>query len=130
MNKIINILKQKKSLPLDQFINTTLYDKNFGYYMKKNPFGKKGDFITSPLITSLFGEMLTIWCIAFWESLGKPKKIIIIELGPGDGTLCKDIINASKNFKDFYKCLEIKLLEKSSKLKKIQKIKIKNDKVK
>jgi len=50
-------------------------------------------------------------------------------LGPGDGSLCKDILNVSKNFKDFYNALEIKLLEKSDKLKKIQKTKIKNNKV-
>ena len=101
MNKIIDILKQQKSLPLDQFINVALYDKKFGYYMKKNPFGKKGDFITSPLISTLFGEIITIWCVAFWEYLKKPNKITIVELGPGDGTLCKDIINTSKNFIDF-----------------------------
>ena len=130
MNKIIDILKQQKSLPLDQFIDQALYNKKFGYYMKKNPFGKNGDFITSPLISNLFGEMITIWCVAFWENLGKPSKIIITELGPGDGTLCKDIINTSKNFKAFYKCLKINLLEKSDKLKKIQKEKIKNKKVK
>ena len=75
MNKIINILKEKKSIPLDQFINISLYDKKFGYYMKKNPFGKDGDFITSPLISNLFSEMIAIWCVAFWENLGKPKKI-------------------------------------------------------
>ena len=56
MNEIINILKEKKSIPLDQFINIALYDKKLGYYMKKNPFGKEGDFITSPLISDLFGE--------------------------------------------------------------------------
>ena len=129
MNKIINILKQQKSLPLDQFINVALYDKKSGYYMKKNPFGKKGDFITSPLVTNLFGEMIAVWCVSFWRNLGKPKKIVIVELGPGDGSLCKDIITASKNFVDFYNCLEIKLLEKSNKLIKIQKTKIKNNKV-
>ena len=59
MNKIINILKKKKSLPLDEFINIALYDKKFGYYMKKNPFGKNGDFITSPLISNLFSEMIS-----------------------------------------------------------------------
>ena len=75
MNKIINILKEKKSIPLDQFINIALYDKKIGYYMKKNPFGKEGDFITSPLISNLFGEMLAIWCVAFWEYIGKPNKI-------------------------------------------------------
>ena len=55
MNKIVNILKKKKTIPLDKFINISLYDKNFGFYMKKNPFGKNGDFITSPLVSSLFG---------------------------------------------------------------------------
>ena len=130
MNKLINILKRQKSLPMDQFIHTALYDKKFGYYMKKNPFGKKGDFITSPLITNLFGEMIVIWCVAFWKHLGKPKKIIIVELGPGDGSLCNDFLTASKNFKNFYKSLKINLLEKSDKLKKIQKLKINNDKVK
>ena len=130
MNKIINILKEKKSLPLDQFIDFALYDKKFGYYMKKNPFGKDGDFITSPLVSNLFSEMLAVWCVSFWEYLGKPKKIIIAELGPGDGSLCKSLLLTFKKFKDFDKCLEVKLLEKSSKLKEIQKKKIKNKKVK
>mgnify|MGYP006113058005 CR=1 FL=1 len=130
MKKIINILKEKKSIPLDKFIDISLYDKKFGYYMKKNPFGKSGDFITAPLISNLFGEMLAIWCISYWEHLGKPKKILFVELGPGDGTLCKDLLKTFKQFKKFYNSLEINLLEISDKLKKIQKIKINNSKVK
>ena len=130
MDKIINILKEKKSIPLDRFINISLYDKKFGYYMKKNPFGKNGDFITSPLISNLFGEMLAIWCVAFWKHIGKPRKILLVELGPGDGTLCKDLLKTFKQFKDFYNSLEIILLEISDKLKTIQKLKINNRKVK
>ena len=129
MNEIINLLK-KKSIPLDQFINISLYDKNFGYYIKKNPFGKDGDFITSPLISNLFGEMLGVWCVAYWEYIGKPKKFIVVELGPGDCTLCEDILKTFKKFKKFYKSLEINLLEISVKLKSIQKKKINNKKVK
>ena len=93
MNEIFNFLKENKSISLDQFINISLYDKKFGYYMKKNPFGKNGDFITSPLISNLFGEMIAIWCVAYWEHLGKPRKILLVELGPGDGTLCKDLLD-------------------------------------
>ena len=130
MNKIINILKEKKSIPLDQFINISLYDKKFGYYMKKNPFGKRGDFITSPLISNLFGEMIAIWCVAFWEYIGKPKKILLVELGPGDGSLCIDLLRTFRQFKNFYNSLEINLLEISDKLKTIQKLKINNRKVK
>ena len=130
MNKIINILKKQKSIPLDQFIDIALYDKKFGYYMKRNPFGKKGDFITSPLISNLFGEMIAIWCVAFWEHIGKPRKILLVELGPGDGSLCKDLLKTFKQFKNFYNSLEINLLEISDKLKTIQKAKINNKKVK
>ena len=130
MNKIIDILKEKKSLPLDQFINIALYDKKFGYYIKSNPFGPEGDFITSPLISNLFGEMIAVWCVAFWEHLGRPNKFLLVELGPGDGTLCKDLLNTFKQFKHFYNCLEINLLEISNKLKTIQKTKINNNKVK
>ena len=130
MSKIISILKEKKSIPLDQYINIALYDKKFGYYMKKNPFGKKGDFITSPLISKLFGEMLAVWCVSFWEHIGKPSKILLVELGPGDGTLCKDLLSTFKKFKGFYNSLEINLLEISNKLKTIQKTKINNKKVK
>ena len=60
MNKIINILKIQKSIPLDQFIKIALYDEKFGYYMKKNPFGKDGDYITSPLISNLFVPVVVV----------------------------------------------------------------------
>ena len=57
--------EEKYKLSLDKFINLSLYDKKNGYYMKKNPFGKKGDFITSPNISRLFSEMITIWIVSF-----------------------------------------------------------------
>ena len=125
-------MKSKKnlSLSLDKFINFSLYDKKFGYYMKKNPFGKEGDFITSPMVSNLFSEMIALWCISFWEKIKKPKKILIVELGPGNGSLCKDLLNTFKKFDNFYNSLEIKLLEISEKLKIIQKTKINNKKVK
>ena len=68
-------LKKKIEIPLDEYIYLSLYDRKNGYYMKKNPFGKKGDFITAPNISSLFSEMIAIWIISFWQSLGSHKKI-------------------------------------------------------
>ena len=69
------LIGQNKKISLDKFIYKSLYDKDNGYYIKKNPFGKKGDFITSPNISVLFSEMISIWLISFWENLKKPKKI-------------------------------------------------------
>ena len=79
-------LNFNKIIPVDEFIEKILYHREFGYYTKKIPFGKKGDFITAPTISNLFSEIVTIWLISCWEKFGKPKKFNFVELGPGDGS--------------------------------------------
>ena len=69
-------LKNNIKISLDKFIDKALYDKSKGYYTNKNPIGHKGDFITSPNISVMFSEMITIWLISFWEKLGYQKKLI------------------------------------------------------
>ena len=76
---------------IDEFINQALYNPKDGYYMKSNPFGENGDFITSPNISILFSEMVSIWTILFWQSLKCPKKINLIELGSGNGQMIHDL---------------------------------------
>lgn len=110
-----------KILSLDNFINFALYDKKKGYYTSQNPFGKSGDFITAPNISILFSEMISIWLISFWENLGKPKKIDVIELGAGNGELMKGIINTIKNFPNMHDCCNFIIHEKSKKLIDVQK---------
>ena len=66
--------KNSKILPVDKFFTNVLYDKKFGYYISKMPFGDKGDFITSPKISNLFSEMIAIWIISSWEVIWKTKK--------------------------------------------------------
>ena len=120
-------MKSKKSLnfPLDKFIDFSLYNEKFGYYMKKNPFGKKGDFITAPNISRLFTEMIAIWIISFWKSLGSPKKFNLIELGAGNGEMMKTLIESFENFPEFLKSCNFIIHEKSPFLIKEQKKKLK-----
>ena len=122
-------LKKKRDLPLDKFIDLSLYNKKFGYYMKKNPFGRGGDFITAPNVSRLFSEMLAIWVISFWESLGYPKKFNLIELGAGNGEMMKVLIESFKNFPLFLKSCNLIIHEKSPVLIKIQKKKLIKSKV-
>ncbi len=114
-------MKRKHKLPLDKFINYCLYDKKEGYYMIKNPFGKTGDFTTSPNISRIFSEMLAIWTISFWESLGSPKKFNLIELGAGNGEMMKVMIESFKRFPYFLKSCNIIIHEKSPILIRVQK---------
>ena len=120
---------KKKILSLDKYINEALYNKKFGYYMKKNPFGKKGDFLTSPNISVLFSEMIAIWIIAFWESLKCPKKFNLIELGAGNGEMMKILIESFKNFPKFLKSCNFIIHEKSPSLIKVQKKKLYKSKI-
>ncbi len=119
-----------KSLPVDKFIENVLFNKKIGYYSTKIPFGKKGDFVTAPGISNLFSEIIGIWIVSTWGTLGKPKKFNIVELGPGDGNLIKILLKTFKKFPKFYKATNIFLYEKSNLLKKLQKKNINNSKIK
>ena len=125
-------MKNKKNdlFTLDKFIEESLYNKKYGYYMKKNPFGERGDFITAPNISILFSEMIAIWIISFWEKLDCPKQFNLIELGAGNGEMMKIFINTFNKFPQFKNSCKINILEKSELLKKTQKNYIKNTKVK
>ncbi len=129
MKKIDKIFSKTKHMSLDIYLEKVLYDKNFGYYQKKNPFGAKGDFVTAPNISNLFCEMITIWLISFWENLNKPKKLSFVELGPGNGDFCLALLKTLKNFPEAFNSIDVMLYEKSDGLKKIQKKRIASKKV-
>ena len=122
--------KKNELLSLDKFIEKSLYNKKFGYYMKSDPFGGKGDFITAPNISILFSEMIAIWVISFWENLNCPKKFNLIELGAGNGEMMSIMVNTFSKFPQFKNSCNIKILEKSELLKKIQKKNIKDQEIK
>ena len=123
------IIKNNFEISLDKFINFALYDKKKGYYMQKNPFGRKGDFITAPNISRMFSEMIAIWILGFWENLGNPKKINLVELGAGNGEMIKILLETFKKFPVFFNSCNILIHEKSLKLKKIQKDKLDKNKI-
>ena len=98
--------------------------------MRKDPFGINGDFTTAPNISRLFSEMIAIWTISFWESLGSPKKFNLIELGAGNGEMMKVMIESFIKFPSFLKSCNIIIYEKSPSLIKKQKINISYNKIK
>ena len=108
-------------LPVDEFFLKVLYDKKYGYYNKKEPFGSDGDYITAPKISFLFSDIIAIWLISTWENFGKPKNFNIVELGPGDGSLTNNILKVFKKFPNFNNSKNIFLYEISNFLTKVQK---------
>ena len=129
MNTLNKYFPASKKIPIDKFIYNALYDKDYGYYSKKIPFGKNGDFITSPGITSLFSEILALWIIAFWEHSGKPRIFNVVELGPGNGQMCATLIKVFKKFPIFFNSTSIFLYEKSKTLEDLQKKNLNHEKI-
>ena len=125
-----NFFKKTKTLPVDKFLEKVLFDKKDGYYSSNIPFGKKGDYLTAPGLSNLFSEVIGIWFVSSWNALGKPKKLNIVELGPGDGNLTKVLIKTFKSFPEFNKATNIFLYEKSKLLKNLQKKNINNARIK
>ena len=113
--------KKSKVIPIDKFFSNVLYDKKLGYYNSKIPFGKEGDFVTSPKISNIFSEIIAIWMISCWETFGRPQNLNIVELGPGDGSLTKILLRTFKKFPEFNSIKKLFLFEKSIYLRKIQK---------
>jgi cyclopropane-fatty-acyl-phospholipid synthase len=122
--------KNNNLFTLDKFIEESLYNKKHGYYMKKNPFGKNGDFITAPNISILFSEMIAIWIISFWEKLDRPKQFNLVELGAGNGEMMRVLVNTFNKFPQFKNSCKINILEKSKLLQRTQKTNIRNVKIK
>ena len=116
-------------IPLDEFINNALYHPKKGFYMKKSPFGKEGDFITAPNISNIFSEMIFVWLLSYWEKFYKNKKINIIELGAGNAEMMSQIIRSSQKFSSFKSNCNFIIYEKRKKLIKIQKKKLRKYKV-
>ena len=70
MRSNLKFFRKSKTLAVDNFFRNVLYDNKFGYYSSRLPLGKEGDFITSPKISSLFSEIISIWIISSWKTFG------------------------------------------------------------
>ena len=68
--------------------------------MHRDVFGAEGDFVTSPEVSQVFGELMGAWAVYQWTQMGKPDPVRLVELGPGRGTLMADALRASAVFAD------------------------------
>lgn len=91
-----------------------------GYYTTREPFGAAGDFVTSPGITQMFGELFGLALAQAWVDQGAPRPFTLAELGPGRGTLMADALRATRVVPGFQAAAEVVLVEASPRLRAIQ----------
>ncbi|MFA5120910.1 class I SAM-dependent methyltransferase [Zavarzinia sp.] len=107
-------------LPVSIVMEEALAHHAHGYYMTREPFGAAGDFVTAPEISQMFGELVGLWLAAVWDSIGRPARVVLAELGPGRGTLMADALRALAKVPGFPLAGPVHLVETSERLRAIQ----------
>lgn len=113
-------IAQEGPISVTEYMEACLADAQAGYYRTRQPIGAKGDFITSPEISQIFGELLGLWAVAVWQAIGEPNPIVVAELGPGRGTLMADAMRAWRSVPKFLESVMVALVETSPSLREAQ----------
>jgi NADH dehydrogenase [ubiquinone] 1 alpha subcomplex assembly factor 7 len=103
-----------------RFMALALTHPTLGYYARRDPFGAAGDFVTAPEVSQVFGELLGVWLGQAWAELGRPDPCLLVELGPGRGTLLADLLRAAAQMPGFRPSLRLHLVETSERLRGMQ----------
>ena len=113
-------------LTVAQYMTAALHDPEGGYYATRPALGEAGDFITAPLVSQMFGELIGVWAAACWRLLGEPAEVRLVEVGPGDGTLISDVLRAARHAEGFLDAADLWLVETSNPLISLQSEKLKD----
>jgi SAM-dependent MidA family methyltransferase len=112
-------------LTVAQYMTQCLHDPQDGYYATRPRLGEGGDFITAPLASQMFGELLGLWAAEVWTRLGRPDRVLLVEAGPGDGTLMSDALRAGRHAPGFLEAVKLVLVETSPPLIEAQRARLK-----
>lgn len=107
-------------LTIAEFMSEALQHPQHGYYATRDPLGAAGDFVTAPEVSQVFGELIGLWCADVWARMGEPDPVLLVELGPGRGTLMADAVRALAVAPDFRRALRLHLVETSRALRALQ----------
>jgi NADH dehydrogenase [ubiquinone] 1 alpha subcomplex assembly factor 7 len=121
LSKIIRErIRRDGPMDMGEYMSLCLCHPEHGYYMTRDPFGAEGDFTTAPEISQMFGEMIGIWLANMWIKLGSPSECILLECGPGRGTLMADALRATSHIPGFHQAIKLYLMEISPVLRDAQ----------
>ena len=117
-------IAQDGPIGVPEFFTRCLHDPRDGYYATRPDLGASGDFITAPLVSQMFGELIGLWMLETWTRLGRPAPFRLVEMGPGDGALMSDLLRAGRLEPAFLAAAEVWLVEVSEPLRAKQAVKL------
>ena len=118
--RIRALIEANGPLPVADYMALCLFDPDHGYYTTRDPFGASGDFITAPEVSQMFGELCAAWLVNGWQEMGRPSDAILVEIGPGRGTLATDLVRTIRQLAPSL-AERLHLIEVSDRLREAQK---------
>ncbi|HUF44370.1 MAG TPA: SAM-dependent methyltransferase [Aestuariivirgaceae bacterium] len=118
--ELVAMIAAEGPVGVDRYMTLCLGHVRHGYYMRRDPLGRTGDFTTAPEISQIFGELIGIWSATAWQTMGEPSPFRLIELGPGRGTLMADLLRAVRVVPEFIEAARVALVETSPALRQTQ----------
>ncbi len=112
-------------MPIAEYMQLCLSHPQHGYYTTREPLGARGDFITAPEVSQMFGELIGLWLASVWQQLGAPEDVRLVELGPGRATMLIDALRAAKRLPGFLTAIVLHLVEINPALRKTQEERLK-----
>ena len=129
-DRLMHRIQEDGPMGVDTFMAACLADPQGGYYQQADPFGTAGDFITAPEISGLFGEMCGLYLAHLYDLAGAPKDAATIELGPGRGTLMRDMRHVWSQLMPTMTGLPLHFLETGRALRRMQASTVQTDRIK
>jgi SAM-dependent MidA family methyltransferase len=121
-DKIHRMIDAEGPISMALYMVLCLGDFEHGYYLRQEAFGTKGDFITAPEVSQLFGEMVGVYLALNMDQFAADQTVTLVELGPGRGTLMADVLRTLKQLRPkHFELLNIALVETSPRLRHLQK---------
>ena len=120
-DRIAALIRATGPISVADYMRICLFDPADGYYTRRDPFGADGDFVTAPEISQMFGELVASWLVAAWDAVGRPPKPVFAEIGPGRGTMMRDMLRTFERLvPGLLAEADIVLVEASPRLARIQ----------
>ncbi len=119
-DRLIARIRRTGPIAVAEYMAECLLHPEHGYYTTRDPLGMSGDFTTAPEISQMFGECLGLALAQVWRDQGAPAPFLLVELGPGRGTLMADLLRATTRVPGFHDAMRLHLVEASSVLRRLQ----------
>ena len=118
--RLKRLVAESGPLTVANYMALALGHPTEGYYTGHDPLGAEGDFVTAPEVSQLFGELVGLALVQHWLDLGSPSPVLLVELGPGRGTMLADALRAARVAPAFGAAVRVHLVETSPVLRRLQ----------